>query len=150
MLMLDTVDFPIAFWGAIRAGVVPVPINTLLPPEQIAYILADSRAEALAIAAPLLPALEDALPRLKLTLVAPPQGGGGFADFLATGTDTHDAVPASPDEVAFWLYSSGSSTSMPACARPPTPTAHRCSASSPTTWCIRRRSCSSPMAWATQ
>ena len=47
MLMLDTVDFPVAFWGAIRAGVVPVPINTLLPAEQIAYILADSRAEAL-------------------------------------------------------------------------------------------------------
>ena len=30
LLLLDTVDFPIAFWGAIRAGVVPVPINTLL------------------------------------------------------------------------------------------------------------------------
>ncbi len=33
LVMLDTVDFPIAFWGALRAGVVPVPINTLLPPE---------------------------------------------------------------------------------------------------------------------
>ena len=32
LLLLDTVDFPVAFWGAIRAGVVPVPINTLLTP----------------------------------------------------------------------------------------------------------------------
>ena len=30
MIMLDTVDFPIVFLGAIRAGVVPVPLNTLL------------------------------------------------------------------------------------------------------------------------
>jgi 4-hydroxybenzoate-CoA ligase len=108
MLMLDTVDFPIAFWGAIRAGVVPVPINTLLPAEQIAYILSDSRAEALAISTPLLPALAGVLPPLKLTLVAPPEGGGAFADFLASGSAGHDPVTASPDEVAFWLYSSGS------------------------------------------
>src|SRR4051794_40489547 len=33
MLMLDTVDFPVAFLGALRAGVVPVPVNTLLTPE---------------------------------------------------------------------------------------------------------------------
>jgi 4-hydroxybenzoate-CoA ligase len=111
MLMLDTVDFPVAFWGAIRAGVVPVPINTLLPAEQIAYILVDSRAEALAISAPLLPALQSVvarLPHLKLTLVSQPDGGGTFADFLATGADAHDPAPVSPDEVAFWLYSSGS------------------------------------------
>ncbi len=111
MLMLDTVDFPVAFWGAIRAGVVPVPINTLLPAEQIAYILADSRAEALAVSAPLLgaiaPVLAD-LPHLKLTLVAAPDGGGSFADFVAGGSGEAAAVPASPDEVAFWLYSSGS------------------------------------------
>src|SRR5215469_1834286 len=31
MIMLDTVDFPIVFLGAIRAGIVPVPLNTLLP-----------------------------------------------------------------------------------------------------------------------
>ena len=59
--MLDTVDFPIAFWGAMRAGVVPVPINTLLPPDMIGYILADSRADALFVSAPLVAAVLPAL-----------------------------------------------------------------------------------------
>ena len=53
LLLLDTVDFPIAFWGAIRAGVVPVPINTLLTHEIVGYILSDCRADALLISAPL-------------------------------------------------------------------------------------------------
>src|SRR5229473_1601849 len=53
LVMLDTIDFPIAFWGAIRAGIVPVPINTLLSPEQYAYMLADSRAEAIVVSPPL-------------------------------------------------------------------------------------------------
>ena len=44
MLMLDTVDFPVVFWGAIRAGIIPVPLNTLLAPDQYAYMLEDSRA----------------------------------------------------------------------------------------------------------
>src|SRR2546430_10755912 len=47
----DTVDHPIAFWGAIRAGIVPVPVNTLLTPEQYAYLFADSRAAAIVVAA---------------------------------------------------------------------------------------------------
>ena len=46
MLMLDTVDFPVVFWGALRAGVIPVPINTLLTPDMVGYVLEDSRAEA--------------------------------------------------------------------------------------------------------
>ena len=45
LLILDHVEFPVCFWGAIRAGVVPIPINTLLPPDLTTYILADSRAE---------------------------------------------------------------------------------------------------------
>ena len=36
MLMLDTVDFPVVFWGAIRAGIVPVPLNTLLGADNTA------------------------------------------------------------------------------------------------------------------
>ena len=30
MLLLDTVDYPQLFWGALKAGVVAVPLNTLL------------------------------------------------------------------------------------------------------------------------
>src|SRR5437016_4063523 len=77
LLLLDTIDFPIAFWGALRAGVVPVPINTLLPPDTIGYILADSRAAALVVSAPLLSSLSDAfggLSELRQIIVSSPDG----------------------------------------------------------------------------
>jgi 4-hydroxybenzoate-CoA ligase len=121
MLMLDTVDFPIAFWGALRAGVVPVPVNTLLPPDQLAYILEDSRAEAVVVSAPLLPGVKPALSRspwVKLVLEASLDGGlaaedgtspaHDFVYFLARAPAEPVPAPASADEVAFWLYSSGS------------------------------------------
>src|ERR1700722_16488534 len=57
LVMLDTIDFSIAFWCALRAGVIPVPINTLLPADINGYILQDSRAAALFVSAPLLPPL---------------------------------------------------------------------------------------------
>src|SRR5580765_7984804 len=60
LVMLDTVDFPVAFWGAIRAGVIPVPINTLLPADIAGYILEDSRAAALFVSAPLVDGLRPA------------------------------------------------------------------------------------------
>src|SRR5712692_8811874 len=76
LVMLDTIDFPIAFWGALRAGIVPVPINTLLPPEIIGYILEDSRAAALVVSAPLVEPLRPALDRIGLgrVIVSAPDG----------------------------------------------------------------------------
>ena len=122
LLLLDTVDFPIAFWGALRAGVVPVPINTLLTHEMVGYILADSRADAVVISAPLvaplLPVLHS-VTELRRIVVAQPDGDGAggdrrsaagrvWRDFSPAATpDTPTAVPPA-DEVAFWLYSSGS------------------------------------------
>src|SRR5436853_7906343 len=53
MIMLDTIDFPILFWGAIRAGIIPIPLNTLLTAGQYRYILEDSRAKVLFVSAPL-------------------------------------------------------------------------------------------------
>src|SRR5471030_2277586 len=64
MIMLDTVDFPIVFLGAIRAVVVPVPLNTLLTAEHYAYVLADCRARVLFISEALLPAVKDILGRM--------------------------------------------------------------------------------------
>src|SRR6266478_3011222 len=76
LLMLDTVDFPVAFWGALRAGVIPVPINTLLPPDITGYILEDSRAAAVFVSEPLLAPLRPALDRLGLrrVVVSAPDG----------------------------------------------------------------------------
>src|SRR2546421_8288266 len=64
MIMLDTVDFPSVFLGAIRAGIVPVPLNTLLTSDQYAYILADCRARVLFVSDALLPAVKDMVGRL--------------------------------------------------------------------------------------
>src|ERR1700742_3726946 len=64
MIMLDTVDFPAVFLGAIRAGIVPVPLNTLLTPDQYAYVLADCRARVLFISEALLPVVKDMLGRM--------------------------------------------------------------------------------------
>ncbi|TMJ27704.1 MAG: benzoate-CoA ligase family protein, partial [Alphaproteobacteria bacterium] len=122
LILLDTVDFPIAFWGAIRAGIIPVPLNTLLTPEQYAYMLEDSRAEAVLISAPLMQALEpilDRLTHLRTAIVAGADAGSAvpklgrlethrFADILARGTPESWTAPTMSDEVAFWLYSSGS------------------------------------------
>src|SRR5262249_18696483 len=81
---LGTVDFPIAFWGALRAGIVPVPINTLLPPDITGYILQDSRAAALFVSAPLLEPLRAAARRVGRTVISSPDGGAcGFTDLLA-------------------------------------------------------------------
>ncbi len=116
LLLQDTVDFPIAFWGAIRAGMVPVALNTLLTPDMIGYMLADSRAEALVVSEPLLAVLDavlPGLPRLRHVIVSRPDGtppahGTGFAAFLDTGRADAPMAACSPDEVACWFYSSGS------------------------------------------
>ncbi len=121
LLMLDTVDYPVAFFASLRAGIVPIPLNTLLNPEQYAYILDDSRAEAIVISPALVKSIEPILDRvssLRLVVVAGADPGapvrcGGlpthrFEDVLAAGTPEPWTAPTLSDEVAFWLYSSGS------------------------------------------
>ena len=121
LLLHDTVDYPVAFWGAIRAGIVPIPLNTFLNAEQYAFILADSRASALVIAASLLPAIAPVLGRLPhlqtVILVGDAQtdmaAGPGravhrFEDVIAAASPAPFTAPTVSDEVAFWLYTSGS------------------------------------------
>jgi len=106
LLLQDTIDFPIAFWGAMRAGVVPVPINTLLTPEIVAYILGDSRAAAVVISAGLLATLGEVVRAPGVPVIV--SDVDGFGAFLSGGDPETATATASPDEVAFWLYSSGS------------------------------------------
>jgi 4-hydroxybenzoate-CoA ligase len=117
MIMLDTIDFPIVFLGAIRAGIVPVPLNTLLTSDQYAYVLADCRARVLFISEALLPVVRDMLgrmPDLEHVVVAGSDAHGykKLSDEIAQESDRFETAATHAEEPAFWLYSSGS-TGMP-------------------------------------
>src|SRR4051794_15485648 len=117
MIMLDTIDFPIVFLGAIRAGVVPVPLNTLLTSDQYAYVLADCRARVLFVSEALFPVVQEIvgrMPDLDCVIVAGSNAFGHrlLSDELARESDQFATVATHQDEPAFWLYSSGS-TGMP-------------------------------------
>src|SRR4030088_452624 len=117
MIMLDTIDFPIVFLGAMRAGVVPVPLNTLLTSDQYAYVLADCCARVLFISEALLPVVKDMvgrMPDLEHVVVAGNDAHGykKLSDEIVGENDSFATVATHADEPAFWLYSSGS-TGMP-------------------------------------
>jgi len=113
VLVLDTVDFPVIFLGSIRAGAVPVALNTLLTTNQYEYILADCRAQALFVSEPLLETVEpifDRLPALRHVFVVggPADGHQAFSAELEGHATERPPAATHPDETAFWLYSSGS------------------------------------------
>ncbi len=120
LIMLDTIDLPVVFWGAIKAGVVPIPLNTMLTPEQWRFMIEDSRADAVVVSAELLdlvaPVLDEIGQRRHLHVIVSGREGGskiiGLGALMSTSPTTAEAVETHADEVAFWLYSSGS-TGMP-------------------------------------
>ena len=114
--LLDTIDFPAVFLGAIKAGVVPIPVNTLFQPLDYAFILADSRAKAAVVSVELLPQYEEAARLASWTgrfVVSDPAGTydgphPALAALMQRATPLTDAAPTRPDDTCFWLYSSGS------------------------------------------
>ncbi len=116
LCLQDTVDFPVAFLGALHAGIVPVPVNTMLPKDDIAYMLAHCRARAVIVSQALLPLIERAMaagPHEVETVwvSAPgttvPAGHHDFAACIAHAPLAQHATTGA-DDMAFWLYSSGS------------------------------------------
>jgi benzoate-CoA ligase len=106
--MHDSIDWPVAFLGAIKAGIVPIAVNTLLTPKDYEYMLSDSRAKALLVSQALRPQFEPLVPKLpflKHVIVSP-------FDFLSGTNADLVAAPTTVDDPCFWLYSSGS-TGMP-------------------------------------
>src|SRR5579883_94874 len=112
LCLLDTIDFPTAFLGAIKAGVVPVPVNTLLTAADYDFMLRDSRARLLVVSAALLPAFAPILgnhPGLEIIVSgAEGQGHRRLSELMAGAKSGGKAAPTRPDDVCFWLYSSGS------------------------------------------
>ena len=113
LLMLDTIDFPVAYWGAIRAGIIPVCLNTLMTADQYRYLIKDCRAEAVVVSSDLLAMLELAMAdhsTVRHIIVAGGDGANypGLAELLSTASNNAKTACTSSDETAFWLYTSGS------------------------------------------
>ena len=117
LLMQDGCDWPVAFLGAMYAGVVPVAVNTLLTADDYAYMLEHSRAQAVLVSGALLPALTTALVKSdhevhKVVVsrpVAPLHPAEiEFEAFLQAHAPLAKPAATGADDPGFWLYSSGS------------------------------------------
>jgi benzoate-CoA ligase len=117
ILMQDSADWPVAFLGAMLAGVVPVAVNTLLTADDLAYMLEHSRAQVALVSGAIKPALKAALAKADheahtVVVSRPTQPLEPeeieFEDFLRRAAPLAKAAHTGADESAFWLYSSGS------------------------------------------
>jgi len=114
LLMFDGPEMVYAFFGAIKIGAVPVPLNTLWTHADYDYALRDARPRAVVVSAPLLPRLGasplTAYPWVKHIIVAGEDAGEhvAMAPLLQRASPRLEAEATSADAVAFWLYSSGS------------------------------------------
>jgi len=118
LCLLDTIDFPTVFLGAIKAGIVPIPVNTVLTTADYEFMLRDSRARALVVSDALwerFAPIVGKLPALRRVVVSGrqvPSSCLSLATLLAEVEPRAEAAATTADDVAFWLYSSGS-TGMP-------------------------------------
>ena len=113
LALLDTIDWPTAFLGAVKTGVVPIPVNTLMTEDDYRFMLADSRARVLVVSEALFPKFANliaASPDLMQVIVSGENASGHrrFEDLLATAEPEPYTAPTTRDDICFWLYTSGS------------------------------------------
>ncbi len=117
LLMHDSSDWAVSFLGALYAGVVPVAVNTLLTADDYAYMLQNSRSQAVLVSGALLPTLRQALAQggheVRHLVVSQPNGDPGaqataLESLLAANAPLTQCASTSADDPGFWLYSSGS------------------------------------------
>ena len=102
ILSLNRVEFVIALLGAMRAGVVPVPINVKLSADTVSYILFDSAARLVFAE----PESKRLVPGELRVVEFGGRGPDGFAPFLDSGS--FQAFEPVLDSVAIQCYTSGS------------------------------------------
>src|SRR5216683_4046883 len=112
MVVKDSPEFFYLFWGAIKAGIVPVPLNTLLRADEYKFMIEDSRCAAIVYSSEFAGEVEAAVgasahrPRH----VLPVEIGDrpSVIALMGAASATLTPAPACADDECFWLYSSGS------------------------------------------
>jgi benzoate-CoA ligase family protein len=110
LLLLDGPAFAYSFFGAIKIGAVPVPLNTLWKPADYEYVIRDSRARLIIVSPELLPQIERVPAEARRAM-----GQIVVAPFQESDSPDLEAEPTSRDAPAFWLYSSGSTGTPKGC-----------------------------------
>src|SRR5688572_33247360 len=93
--MLDSADWVAVFLGAIKAGIVPVALNTLLTPADYEYQIKDSRAKAVFVSEQILKNFDG----FGFTKVIP---HSQLKEFLQQAKPKAEAAPTLPDDMSFW------------------------------------------------
>lgn len=112
ILLPDTPQWALAFFGAMKMGAVAVPMNTMLMPKDYEYLLNDCRARVLIVDPSLLDRVTEvrgALKYLEHVVVAGDEAQGhlGLQAIMQSASPSLEAAETSKDDAAFWLYSSG-------------------------------------------
>ena len=110
MIVKDSPDFFYLFWGAIKAGVVPIPVNTLLRAADYQHMVEDSKAAAVVYSSEFAAEVEPALAQAghKPIFALRTEGQGSLQEIMTCASTTLEVAPAKPGDDCFWLYSSGS------------------------------------------
>jgi len=113
LCLTDTIDWPTAFLGAVKAGVVAVPVNTLLHENDYRFMLTDSRAKLLIVSEEVYPRFANLIgscPDLATVIVSGVDGHGHsrLEDLLESASGPDYTAPTTRDDMCFWLYTSGS------------------------------------------
>ena len=121
LLLPDVPEFAISFFGAIKIGAVPVPVNTLLKSRDYLYLLNNSRARIAIVGDSLLRLIQEIprqeLPYLREIVVVGPSTAGAisFGDLTRGSAEELQAAATGKDDASFWLYSSGSTGKPKGC-----------------------------------
>lgn len=112
MAVLDSPEFATTFFGAIKMGAIPVPVNTGLRAEEYAALLHDSRARVAVVSEPVAAALRQARPeaaflRHLVVIGTPGPGELSFDEITRAAGEELPPADTTVDDMCFWLYSSG-------------------------------------------
>ncbi|KUN04537.1 long-chain fatty acid--CoA ligase [Streptomyces yokosukanensis] len=110
MLLVDTPQFPVVYFGVLAAGAVAIPLSVMSTASEIDHVLTDADARFLVCAAALLAQAREAAEPLGTVLLTVGPGPAGTVDLENAAQDAapiDESAVREPDDVAVVFYTSG-------------------------------------------